>query len=336
MLLDKLCNAAGPSSFEGDVRAIIKKEIKAFVDEIKVDRMGNIIAHKKGSGKKIMLDAHMDEVGFIITSINEDGTIKFASIGGINGKIIPSKVVYIGENKIPGVIGIKPIHLQSAEERKGSASYDNCFIDIGSKSKEETKKYVSLGDYAVFSTEYGEFGEGFIKAKALDDRVGCAVLIELLKENYECDLYAVFNVQEEVGERGAYVSAFQVRPDIGIALEGTVCADMPNVPEYLRATELGKGPAISIMDKSSIYNEEITLELIKIAKENNLAHQMRKSTSGGNDAGAIASTGEGAKVAAVSVPCRYIHSSVSVASLKDIENTIELLKKYLLSFKGGK
>ncbi|MCR3759703.1 M42 family metallopeptidase [Clostridium felsineum] len=334
MLLKKLCNAAGPSSFEGEVRKIIKEEIKDFVDEIKVDRMGNIIAHKKGSGKKIMLDAHMDEVGFIITAINEDGTMKFASLGGINSKIIPSKVVYIGENKIPGVIGIKPIHLQNGEERKNSASYENCCIDIGSKSKEETKKHVSLGDYAVFDTEYGEFGEGFIKAKALDDRVGCAVLIELLKENYECDLYAVFNVQEEVGERGAYVSAFSVRPDIGIAIEGTICADMPNIPEQLRATELTKGPAISIMDKTSIYNEEIIEDLIKVAKENNVPYQRRKAVAGGNDAGAIVSSTNGAKIAAVSVPCRYIHSSVSVANLEDIENTVELLKKYLLGLKG--
>lgn len=336
MLLEELCNANSPVSFEGSVREIIKREIKDYVDDIKIDRMGNIIAHKKGKGKKVIVDAHMDEVGFIITSINEDGTMKFASMGRINSKIIPSKAVYIGENKIPGVIGIKPIHLQSDEELKSSASYDKCCIDIGCKSKEEAKKYVSLGDYAVFATEFGKFGDGLVKGKALDDRVGCAVLIELLKENYKCDLYAVFNVQEEIGDRGAFVSAFQVQPEIGIALEGTVCADMPGVPEHLRATEIGKGPAISIMDESSIFDEKLTENIINIAKKNYIPYQRREAMTGLNDAGAIVSSGSGARVATVSVPCRYIHSSVSVASISDIENAVKLLKRYLSSLKEVK
>lgn len=333
MLLERLSMAAGPSGYEGNVRDIIKEEIRNYVDEIKVDNMGNIIAHKKGVGKKVIVDAHMDEVGFIITGYNEDGTLKFYSLGGIAANILPSKVVLIGENKVPGVIGFKPIHLQSSKERKKSVSYGDCCIDIGSNSKEETKKIVELGDFAIFDTEFSEFGEGLYKGKAFDDRMGCAVLIEALKENYDCDLYGVFNVQEEVGERGAFVSAFNVKADIGIVLEGTICADMPSVPKHLRATEVGKGPAISIMDRTSIFNHDIAEEIMKLSDEKGIPYQRRRAIAGGNDAYAIHASGEGAKVATISVPCRYIHSSVSVASKDDYENTVKLLVEYLKAIK---
>ena len=329
MLLEKLSNAAGPSGFEGEVREIIKEEIKNYVDEIKVDVMGNVIAHKKGNGKKVLIDAHMDEVGFIITGYNEDGTLRFESLGGINGKVILSKVVLIGKNKIPGVIGFKPIHLQSGDERKKNVKASQCCIDIGLSSKEETKKLIKLGEFVVFDMKYGEFGDGLVKGKAFDDRMGCAVAIEILKENYNCDLYVSFNVQEEVGERGAYVSAFDIQPEIGIALEGTICADMPNIPKHLRATEIGKGPALSIMDKTSIFNDEISKAIIKVAEDKEIPYQLRRAIAGGNDAGAILMSGEGAKVATVSVPCRYIHSSVSVASLEDYKNTVRLMVEWL-------
>jgi putative aminopeptidase FrvX len=329
MLLERLCNATGPSGFEGEVREIIKEEIKNYVDEIKVDVMGNVIAHKKGNGKKVLIDAHMDEVGFIITGYNEDGTLRFESLGGINGKVILSKVILIGKDKIPGVIGFKPIHLQNSDERKKNVRASQCCIDVGLSSKEEAKKIISLGEFAVFDMKYGEFGDGLVKGKAFDDRMGCAVAIEILKGNYNCDLYVSFNVQEEVGERGAYVSAFNVNPDIGVALEGTICADMPNIPKNLSATEIGKGPALSIMDRTSIFNDEILKEIIKIAEEKNIPYQLRRAIAGGNDAGAILMSAEGAKVATVSVPCRYIHSSVSVASMEDYKNTVTLMMEWL-------
>ncbi|MFL0248658.1 M42 family metallopeptidase [Candidatus Clostridium stratigraminis] len=329
MLLEKLCNATGPSGYEGNVRNIIKEQLKGYVDEIKVDNMGNIIAHKKGKGKKVIVDAHMDEVGFIIIGYNEDGTLKFYSLGGVSANIIPAKVVLVGESRIPGVIGIKPIHLQSVEERKKNIAYSDCCIDIGAKNKEEAKWQVQLGEFAVFETEFSEFGEGLYKGKAFDDRMGCAVLIEALKENYDCDLYGVFNVQEEVGERGAFVSAFQVKADIGIVLEGTICADMPSVPKHLSATEVGKGPAISIMDRTSIFNADIAADIMELGDKNNIPYQRRRAIAGGNDAFAIHASGEGAKVATISVPCRYIHASVSVASKSDFENTKKLLVEYL-------
>jgi putative aminopeptidase FrvX len=329
MLLEKLSNATGPSGFEGEVRGIIKEEIKNYVDEIKIDVMGNIIAHKKGAGKKVLIDAHMDEVGFIITGYNEDGTLRFEALGGINGKVLLSKVVLIGKNKIPGVIGFKPIHLQNADERKKNVKASQCCIDIGLSSKEETKKLIKLGEFAVFDMKYSEFGEGLIKGKAFDDRMGCAVAIEILKENYNCDLYVSFNVQEEVGERGAFVSAFGINPEIGVALEGTICADMPNIPKHLRATEIGKGPALSIMDRTSIFSDEISKAIIKVAEDKKIPYQLRRAIAGGNDAGAILMSGEGAKIATVSVPCRYIHSSVSVASVEDYKNTVRLMIEWL-------
>ncbi|MBZ9621377.1 M42 family metallopeptidase [Clostridium sp. FP2] len=332
MLLEKLSNAAGPSGFEGEVREIIKEEIVNYVDDMKVDVMGNIIVHKKGNGAKILIDAHMDEVGFIITGYNQDGTLRFESLGGINGKVLLSKVVLIGKNKITGVIGFKPIHLQNGDERKKNVKASMCCIDIGSSSKEETKKNIKIGEFVVFQMKYGKFGDGLVKGKAFDDRMGCAVAIEILKGSYNCDLYVSFNVQEEVGERGAYVSAFNIQPDIGVALEGTICADMPGIPKHLNATEIGKGPALSIMDKTSIFDDEILKTLIKVAEDKDIPYQLRRATAGGNDAGAILMSGDGAKVATVSVPCRYIHSSVSVASIQDYKDTVTLMVEWLKTF----
>ncbi|SFB21829.1 M42 family metallopeptidase [Clostridium frigidicarnis] len=329
MLLKRLCEASGPSGFEGEVRSLILKEIENYADDIKVDVMGNIIVHKKGKGKKVLIDAHMDEVGFIITGFNQDGTLRFSPLGGVNSKIIPSKVVLIGDKKINGVIGVKPIHLQSKEERKKGLGYKDCFIDIGANNRKESESLIELGEYVVFDTKFEEFGQGLISGKAFDDRMGCYVLIEALKENYNCDLYGVFTVQEEIGDRGAYVSAYNIMPDIGIALEGTICADMPSVPKHLSATEIGKGPAVSIMDKTSIFNDDIAQEIIDIANKNRIMYQRRRAIAGGNDAGAIIMSGEGAKVATISVPCRYIHSAISVASLEDIENTKKLLIEYI-------
>ena len=329
-LLDKLTSASGPSGYEGEVRKIIKDEISSFVDELKVDKMGNIIAHKKGNGPKVMIAAHMDEVGFIITGYNSDGTLKFSGLGGVNPLSMPSKLVFIGEEKIQGIIGAKAIHLQSKDERKKAFTYGNCCIDIGAKSKDEAMKMIDLGEFVVFDNEYDCFGDKLIKGKAFDDRMGCLVLIQALKEDYNCDLYCVFNVQEQGGERGAYVSAFNVKPDVAIVLEGTICADMCNISKENRATEIGKGPAISIMDRTSIFNEEMARNIIDVAIKNNIPYQRRKAIAGGNDAGIIHTVDEGtSKIATISVPCRYIHSAISVASQEDYLNTLKLLKTYL-------
>lgn len=333
MLLEELSNAAGPSSYEGEVRKIILRELKEYVDEIKVDNMGNILAHKKGDGPKVLLDAHMDEVGLIITGFNEDGTLRFSQLGGIYAGALPAKSVFIGKDNLPGVIGLKPIHLQSKEERVKPIGISNLCIDIGALSAKEAREHISLGDYAVFDTKFEEFGEGLIKGKALDDRIGCAVLIEVLKEKYNCDLYCSFSVQEEVGERGAFISAYNVEPEIGIAIEGTICNDLPGVSRVNAATMMGMGPAISLMDKTSIYDAELISDIEKTAKSKYIICQMRRSAASSNDALSFHATGEGARVAAISVPVRYIHSTVSVASLVDFDSTKRLIIEYLKTLK---
>ncbi|QGU93797.1 M42 family peptidase [Clostridium bovifaecis] len=331
MLLERLCNAASPSAYEGEMREIIKSEIKDYVDEVKVDRMGNIVAHKEGTGKRILIDAHMDEVGFIITGYNEDGTLKFSSLGLVDSKVVPCKVVSLGEKRIPGVIGLKPVHLQTKEESEKNIQLSNLCIDIGAKSKEEARSIIPLGEYAVFTTRFEYFGEGLIKAKALDNRVGCSALIELLKEKYNCDLYGVFSVQEEIKDRGAYIPAYNIQSDIVLILEGTICADMPNVGENLKVTKLKEGPAISIMDETSIFDSNIISEIKNIAVEKGIPYQIRKSTAGNNNGGSYIMNGDSTNVITLSVPSRYIHSSISVCSIEDYENTIRLAKEYLKS-----
>lgn len=331
MLLERLCNAASPPGYEGEMRNIIKAEVKNYVDDVKVDKMGNIIVHKKGSGKRVVVDAHMDEIGFIITGYNEDGTLKFQSLGLMDTKVMPCKVVRIGEKKLPGVIGLKPIHLQEKDEKEKNISISNLSIDIGAKSKEEARGWVSIGEYAVFTTDFGYFGEGCIKGKALDNRVGCSILVELLKENYNCDLYGVFSVQEEIDNRGAYIPAHNINSDIALILEGTICADMPNIEENLRGTNMREGPAISIMDVTSIYDSNIIDEIKSIAANKGIPYQIRKSTVGNNDGGSYVMSGNGARVAAISIPCRYIHSPVTMCKTEDYKNTIKLVKEYLKS-----
>lgn len=332
MLLKTLTEAIGVSGNEKTVREIILKEIKPYCQDITIDRMGNLIAYKKGTAKhrkKMMLSAHMDEVGLIVTGITDKGFIKFKPVGGIDPRILIAKRVLIGEQKIPGVIGLKAVHLQKPEERKQAVNIKEMYIDIGEKSKQAVEKSVHLGDYIGFDSSYTPFGDKLIKAKALDDRVGCAVLIEMLKEQYAFDLYACFTVQEEVGLRGAKVAAYTVRPDMALVVEGTTCSDVPGVKEHEHATSMGEGPAVSIMDRASISNKTLSKLLYHLGEKHNIKVQYKRTTFGGNDAGAIHLTGEGVATAAISVPCRYIHSPVSVMNLDDFEACKKIVKLFL-------
>lgn len=330
-LLKQLTEIGGVSGDEGRVRKLISDNISPFVDDVYTDRIGNLIAYKKGKkdGKKIMLCAHMDEIGLIITGIQDDGMLKFRAVGGIDPRILVSKRVLIGKNACPGVLGIKAIHLQEVEERKNAVKVKQMYIDIGAVSREEAGQAVSLGDYAVFDSKYVEFGKDKVKAKALDDRAGCAMLVELIKQEYDYDIYTCFSVQEEVGLRGAEVLGYSINPDIAIVVEGTTCSDVPDVDEHLYTTEMGKGPAITIMDASSYANKELVEMLVKTAQKNDIPFQFKKTVTGGNDAGRIHLAREGVKTAAVSVPCRYIHSPSSVMDLNDYRNTIRLLSTFL-------
>lgn len=337
MLLERLSHASGVSGNEGEVREIIKEAVRDHVDELQVDNLGNLIALKKGKqpGPKVMIAAHMDEVGLMITWIEKNGMLRFTTVGGIDKRVLQGKAVLVGPNRLPGVIGSKPIHRQEPSERNKPLPVNQLFIDIGAKSKEEAEKKVKVGDYAIFATKFGEFGAGKYKGKAMDDRVGCLVLIETLKNTYNMPVYGVFTTMEEIGTRGAAVAAHAVDPDLGIVLEGTVCADfMFDVPEG-HATNIGAGPALSLMDATSIANKAMVRHLVELAERNKIPYQFRRATSGGNDAGRISLTRKGVPACSISVPCRYIHSPVSVVSKSDIENTIKLLDTFLRSIEQG-
>lgn len=328
-MLKDLCLLNGTSGDEDLVREYIIEQIKDYCD-LEIDNLGSIIAFKKGNktpNKKVMLAAHMDEVGFVVTYITDDGYLKFSPVGGVDARVVIDRVVKI--NNIKGVIGSKAVHLLSSKEKNNAPTYDDLFIDIGAKNKEEALKYVSLGDYVYFDSDYLEFGEGYVKAKALDDRIGCLLLIEMIKSDLEYDTYFCFNVQEEVGLRGSTCTSYEVQSDISVILESTTAADLCEVSGDKRCCVLGQGPVVSFMDGRTVYDKELFKLSFDLAKENNIKIQTKTTIAGGNDAGAIQTSGKGSKVIAVSLPCRYIHSASSVVKLSDIDETRKLLKAML-------
>jgi endoglucanase len=307
-ILRELCEKNGASGRETAVRDRIIELIRDHCD-YRVDALGNIIAFKKGENapkKRIMIDAHMDEVGFIAAYITEGGLINFATVGGINTECILSQRV-VFENGTVGVIGGKPTHLLSADAKKKLPDVDSLYIDIGASDKAEAERCVSLGDTAVFCSSYTEQGD-IITAKAIDDRAGCAALIRLIREDSPYDFYATFSVQEEVGTRGAFGAAFSVTPDIALVLEGTTAADLPDMPDRQKVCGPGKGPVIPFMDGSTVYDRELFELLRALAVENNIPWQTKEYISGGTDAGAIQRSKEGVRVAAISAAVRYLHT----------------------------
>jgi endoglucanase len=334
MLLEKLSNARGVSGDEAEVRDILIDSVKPHVTDYRIDPLGNLITYKKAKGARrkslrVMVAAHMDEVGLLIVHHDSNGHLRFRKVGSIDDRVLLSKVVLIGKEKIPGVIGVKPIHLLKQKEREQVLDFESMTIDIGAKSKEEAQGAVKVGDYATFATEFAEMGDGVVKGKALDDRTGCAILAEILKRDYPFDLYGVFTVQEEVGLRGARVAAFAVEPDVAFALESTVCDDSPKQKDISPTTRLGAGPAITIADRSFIADKRLVNLLIETAKENKIPYQFKQPMVGSTDAGRIHITKEGVPSVAVAVPTRYIHSPVSLLSLQDFQNTVTLMTRTL-------
>lgn len=330
-ILRKLCNLDGTSGNEDAVRDFIVSEIKDYCD-FKVDALGNIIAFKKGKKtpeRKIMLDAHMDEVGLIITNITSDGFLKFQTVGGINVSALMFRKVKIG-GKINGVISGTPIHLLDSDAKKKLPKSENLYIDIGASSKEEALKFVSLGDRAVVCGEYLENGD-MILSKAIDDRVGCAVLIDLIKTYDEYDFYASFSVQEEIGLRGAKTSAYSINPDCAIMLESTSAADIAGVSEENSVCNLGKGPAVSFMDKATVYDRKF----YEAALESGILCQPKRAVTGGNNSGAVHLSRKGVRSIAISLPTRYIHSASCVAKREDIDNMKKLAVYMLTGISSG-
>lgn len=328
-MLKDLCLLNGTSGREDAVRNYIIEKIKDKC-EYSVDALGSVIAFKKGKkapDKKVLVAAHTDEVGFIITDITDDGYLRFAPVGGIDAAVVLGRRVDI--NGIKGVVGAKAVHLLSDDEKKNEPAFDKLAIDIGAADKAEAEKAVSLGDCAYFASDYCEFGDGFIKSKALDDRIGCMLMIELINSDLEYDTYFCFNVQEEVGLRGSGCSAYAVKPDVAVILESTTAADIDDVTGGDKCCVLGKGPVVSFMDSRTIYDKQIFDLAFEVAKENNIKIQTKTKIAGGNDAGAIQKSGAGCRLAAVSLPCRYIHSGSSVVKIGDIEETRRFLPLFL-------
>lgn len=330
-MLKELCLINGTSGDEGKVRDYIITQIKDYC-EYSVDNLGSIIAYKKGKKapkQKISINAHMDEVGFIVTGITDDGYLRFTSVGGIDSRVCLDRIVTVGKKAVKGVIGDKAFHLLSSDEKDRCPSFDDLLVDIGATSKDEAEQYVSLGDFAYFDCDYVELGNGYIKAKALDDRIGCMLMIELIKSELEYDTVFCFNVQEEVGLRGSKCTSYAVDADIAIVLESTTAADLDGVSGANRVCVLGDGPVISFMDNRTIYDRELFELGFTVAKENNIPAQTKTAVAGGNDAGAIQTSGDGARVMAISLPTRYIHSGASVVKASDIDETRRLLKALL-------
>ncbi len=327
MGLRELTEVCGVSGDEGRIRAMLQESAGPLCDELITDSLGNLIAVKGRSkpGPRVMLAAHMDEIGFIISGVHESGLLHFKTVGGIDDKVLLGKHVLVGTDRLPGVIGGKPIHLLKEDERRRSPAADTLFIDIGAADKKAAEAKVAVGDYATFATRYVEFGAGLIKAKALDDRAGCQVLLDLLALDLPFPLYAAFTVQEEVGLRGAQVAAYRIDPQLAFVVEGTTCADGPDSEPHGAASRLGLGPAISFMDRTSIAHRPLRAFVTDTAVKHGFPYQNKNVVSGGNDAGAIHLTRAGVPAVSISVPCRYIHSPAIVASLSDIANTTRLL-----------
>ncbi|MCI5866489.1 MAG: M42 family metallopeptidase [Methanosphaera sp.] len=337
-LLKKLSESCGISGFEENVREIIKDELDGKVDSMETDIMGNVITTHKGvEGKpSVMLASHMDEIGLMVSYIDDEGFIRFVKIGGINDQMLLNQQVYIQteDGEVPGVIGSKPPHITSAEEAKKIIPYQNMFIDIGANSKEQAEELVSVGDAIVFHTEFRECLNDLVMGKALDNRVGCAVMVEVMKQLDDVDatVYGVGTVQEEVGLKGAKTSAFKLNPDMAIALDVTISGDHPGVKPEDASVKAGKGPVISLADASGrglITHPMMKKLLIEAAEAADIEYQVEVGDGGTTDATAIHLTREGIATATLSSASRYIHTPTSVVNMKDVEDTVKLIVEFL-------
>ncbi len=351
-LLKELCLKFGPSGYEDDVRDYIHEQIKDYCDDIKVDKLGNLIATLHGSNKgapKFMISAHMDEVGFMVADIDSDGYLKFYTLGGIDPRVLCSRSVCIRheERQTGGVIASMAIHHQKKEDMEKTTPLDKMYIDIGAKDKDDAGKFVSVGDFGTFRSDFILFGkdEKMIKSKAIDDRLGCAVMIEAIRhisksENSPAsDIVFAFSVREEVGYSGALTAAYSICPDFAIVLESTAIADIADVPTHSRVAHVGDGGVISLCDKATIYDSKFIEFALETANEKNIPVQIKKYLSGGNDANHIHKSRAGVRTLALSAATRYLHSSSCVASVNDyysikkltiemLSNTEKLFAKY--------
>ena len=326
--IEKLCQLRGISGNETIVREEIISQIKPFATTYSCDNIGNLIVFKKGKQtpvNKVLFSAHMDEVGYIVTGIEDNGLLTFSSVGGVQSGTTLGQRVLVGDNEIDGIIGAKAVHLLNEDEAKTVQKLDAMRIDIGADDKDEAEKMVRLGDEVTFDVPYTIMGEDKIIAKAIDDRAGCAFLIELIKQDLDYDCYFSFTVQEETGCTGAKTAAFAIKPDIAVAVESTTASDILDVSPAKTVCKQKKGAAVSFMDGGTIYDKSTYKKILAWAKEADIICQTKQGVFGGNESRSLQVCGGGAKVAAVSLPVRYIHSGSSVVDVEDIQNTIKLL-----------
>ncbi len=333
MLLAQLTDACGGPGHEEQVRNLLRPEVTPLADEIRTDAMGNLIAVRKGpkGNPHVMLAAHMDEVCLMVTSIEKNGMLRFRPVGGIDPRVLVAKSVAVGSKQIAGVIGAKPIHQQQASERERPMPVDQLYIDLGCTSRDDAGRLVNIGDYAYFTTKYEQLNGQLSKGKAFDDRAGCSMLLDLLRRDHNVAISAAFTVQEEVGLRGAATAAYDIQPDLAVALEATAAADTPGAPDHKHATTLGGGPCLTFMDRSVIPNPKLVRRLQTLAQQHGIPFQMRRNTAGGTDAGSISLSRTGVPSAVLALPCRYIHSPVSLLSRADYHHAVELMSAFLHS-----
>jgi endoglucanase len=328
-LLEKLSNACGVSGDEGEIRQIVLEELKGRADDLRVDALGNVLVTKQGSAKKrvkVMVSAHMDEVGFMLVADDGEGLFRFETVGGIDVRSLPGKQVLVGKEKIPGVIGARPIHLTTAEDRKNKIPLDQLRIDIGPAGK------AKVGDRAAYATKFRRAGQS-IFAKSIDNRIGCAILIEILKNPpANVDLCLSFSVQEEIGLRGAKVAAHYFSPDMAIALDSTPANDLPVFDGSENTgynTKLGLGPAIYTFDAGTLNDPRLIRFLAETGDAEKIPYQFRQPGGGGTDAGAIHRERAGIPTVSISVPGRYMHTSTMLARVDDWKNTLALVSAAL-------
>ncbi len=330
-LLKKLSEASGIPGHEGGIRDIIREELSDVVDELKVDLLGNLIAHKKGEGPRVAIAAHMDEIGFLVSYVDEEtGFLRVEPLGGFDPRtLIAQRVrVHTKSGVLIGAIGVKPVHILPEEERKKVPQVKDLFVDVG--LGEKAKEIVSVGDMVTLHQEFVEMGD-FVSGKSLDDRLGIYVGIEALKRvrEHRADIYFVGTVQEEVGLRGARTSTFAIAPEIGVALDVTIACDIPDAKPQERVTQAGKGVAIKLKDSASISHPKLVRFLVELAEERGIPYQLEILPRGGTDAGAMQLAREGAAVVTLSIPTRYVHTAVEAAHKKDVQAAIDLLAAFL-------
>ena len=328
-LLSEICEASGAPGHEQKIREIVIREVAPLVDEVRIDNMGNVTAIKKGEkNKKVMIGAHMDEIGFIVTHIDDKGFLRFHTLGGFDPKTLTAQRVIIhGKKDIVGVMGSKPIHVMTVDERNKPPKISDFFIDTG-MAKSDLEKYISIGDTITRQRSLIEMGN-CVNCKSLDNRVSVFILIEMLRELKKppFDVYGVFTVQEEVGIRGANVAAQEVQPDFGFGLDTTIAYDVPTAAPHEKITELGKGVAIKVMDSSTICDYRMVQYMKELAKKHKIKHQLEILTGGGTDTAGIQRFTPGGSIAgAISIPTRHIHQVIEMADKSDIRDAIKLLR----------